>query len=188
MKGVVFTEFLEMLEMRFSADLVDDLIAACDLPSGGAYTAVGTYDHLELVRLVTRLSEVTGAPPADLVRDFGRHLFGRFAILYPRFFTGITSAFQFLATIEPCIHAEVKKLYPDAELPHFDCKAMSSDRMDMVYRSSRPFADLAEGLIIGCFAHFDEAVTIERRSSGDGAVHFTLQRKIVSDRWATSSA
>lgn len=35
MKGVVFTEFLEMVEARFSADLVDDVIDAANLPSGG---------------------------------------------------------------------------------------------------------------------------------------------------------
>ena len=45
MKGIVFTEFLEMVEDKFSADMVDDIIDDCDLASGGAYTAVGTYPH-----------------------------------------------------------------------------------------------------------------------------------------------
>ncbi len=45
MKGVVFTEFIEMVEDQFSADMVDDIIDDAQPPSGGAYTAVGTYDH-----------------------------------------------------------------------------------------------------------------------------------------------
>src|SRR5262245_35992633 len=52
MKGVVFTEFLEMVGAKFGEDMVDDVILACELPSGGAYTSVGTYDHQELFALV----------------------------------------------------------------------------------------------------------------------------------------
>lgn len=35
MKGMIFTEFLEMVEAKFSADMVDDIIADSDLPHGG---------------------------------------------------------------------------------------------------------------------------------------------------------
>ena len=45
MKGVIFTEFLEMVESHFSPEMADRIITAARLPSGGAYTAVGTYDH-----------------------------------------------------------------------------------------------------------------------------------------------
>jgi hypothetical protein len=179
MKGVVFTEFLEMVERRFSANLADSIIEACDLPSGGAYTAVGTYDHRELVDLVNALGKATGLPVSELVRTFGRHLFGRFVELYPRFFERVPSAFDFLMNIEGCIHAEVKKLYPDAELPTFECRPTAHDRMDMIYRSSRPFADLAEGLIMGCAEHFGEQITIRREPlpGHDGrGVRFSLAR------------
>jgi len=44
MKGIIFTEFLEMVEDRFSPEIADRIIEAADLPSGGAYTAIGTYD------------------------------------------------------------------------------------------------------------------------------------------------
>jgi predicted homoserine dehydrogenase-like protein len=62
MKGIVFTEFLDMVETTISADAVDDVIEAAGVPSGGAYTAVGTYDHKEMVSLVGALSEVSGHP------------------------------------------------------------------------------------------------------------------------------
>ena len=42
MKGIVFTEFLEMVEAQFGLDTVDAIIENSDLPSRGAYTAVGT--------------------------------------------------------------------------------------------------------------------------------------------------
>lgn len=49
MKGIVFCEFVEMMEQEFSVDLADEIISATNLESGGAYTTVGTYDHSELL-------------------------------------------------------------------------------------------------------------------------------------------
>ena len=35
-----------------SSDIADKIIVESDLPSGGAYTTVGTYDHEELLTLL----------------------------------------------------------------------------------------------------------------------------------------
>ncbi|MCZ7680611.1 MAG: heme NO-binding domain-containing protein [Sandaracinaceae bacterium] len=63
MKGIVFTELLEMVEERYSLEVVDRIIERAELPSGGVYTAVGTYPHAEMGRLLRELSAATGAPP-----------------------------------------------------------------------------------------------------------------------------
>jgi len=179
MKGVVFTEFLELVENNFGLDIADRIIDQAELSTGGAYTSVGTYDHSELVQLVVGLSAETNTPPATLVRAFGEYLFGRFAIGYPQFFTGITSTFDFLESIEDVIHVEVRKLYPDAELPTFAYQR-TADQLVMTYRSKRAFADLAEGLIHACTQHFGEPIDIERENldAADGtAARFTLTAK-----------
>ena len=154
MKGVVFTEFLDFVAKRFGDDTVDDIIDASQLPSGGAYTAVGTYDHAEMVTLCTALAERTGTPTADLVRGFGGHLSGTFARGYPAFFARSASFFDFLESIEAHIHVEVRKLYPDAELPSFKIEERTSTRLVMEYRSPRRMSDLAEGLILGTARQF----------------------------------
>jgi hypothetical protein len=51
MKGIVFTEFIEMVEQRFGYEIVDELLTETELPSGGAYTAIGTYSHHEIVAI-----------------------------------------------------------------------------------------------------------------------------------------
>lgn len=167
MKGIVFTEFVDMVEAQFSADMVDDILDDAAPASGGAYTAVGTYDHAELVSLVVALSQRTGVAVPDLVRAFGLHMFGRFYAGYPAFFEGMTSAVQFLAGIEDVIHAEVLKLYPDAQLPRFECTLLP-DGLAMVYRSPRHFDDLALGLIEGAVAHWGGGYTITRAPFEDG--------------------
>jgi hypothetical protein len=181
MKGVVFTEFLEMVENKFSPEVADRIIESSNLPSGGAYTSVGTYDHAELVQLVAKLSEETKQPVPVLIREFGKHLFTIFHLKYSNFFKGIPNTFQFLKNIENYIHVEVKKLYSDAELPRFEFKQLDAKRLELTYRSNRPFADLAEGLMLGCIAHFKEKIDVQREDlSGPPAetcARFTLTKQ-----------
>lgn len=179
MKGIVFTEFLEMVEETFSPDIAEAIIEESNLASGGAYTSVATYDHAEMVAMVIKLAEKTNTPVPTLLTAFGQYLLGRFNELYPAFFEGITSTYDFLNTIENHVHVEVKKLYSDAELPTFKTEATGNGGMTMTYKSMRPFADLAEGLILGSIAHFGENITLTREDlgSGDGShAAFHLER------------
>lgn len=164
MKGVVFTAFLEMVESQYTANMVDDIIDDCHLPSGGAYTAVGTYPHEEMVDLVVALSKRSGIPIPDLLRAYGQHLFAHFFSTHPSFFVHVHDALSFLAGIEVIIHAEVLKLYPDAQLPRFETEHHSTHRLVQIYHSSRHFEDLAEGLIAGCIAHFGEKIELQREA------------------------
>jgi len=161
MKGVVFTEFVEFTEDGFGLGVADDMISRCTLPSGGAYTAIGTYDHRELVQMVGQLSVLTDKPIPELLRGFGMHLLERFARSFPAFFTH-ASVFDFLHRVDDTIHVEVRKLYPDAELPTFTCEQPEPHRLVMIYQSHRGMADLAEGLIAGAIAHFRERVELQR--------------------------
>lgn len=178
MKGIVFTELIEMIEARFSPNLSDEVIDQCDLPSGGAYTAVGTYDHAELVLLVRKLSELTEISVPDLVKEFGRYLFGRFLVLYPQFFEGVPDSLTLLQGIESVIHFEVLKLYPDAQLPRFEVYRKDAGTLELVYHSERHLEDLAEGLIEACVAHFGEPIAISRETMAEPSrpVRFTLRR------------
>jgi hypothetical protein len=174
MKGIVFTEFLGMVETTFSIDMADDIIENSDLHSQGSYTAVGTYDHKELVEMVIALSDRTGLPVNALVKVFGQHLFSVFAKNYAQFFQGFTSALPLLEGIEDIIHTEVLKLYPDAQLPKFACH-YENDTLVMDYQSPRHFADLAEGLILGCGTHFQENLVIERQEVNEDCTRFFVK-------------
>jgi hypothetical protein len=177
MKGIVFTEFLDMVEERYSAELVDRIIEAAQLPSGGAYTAVGTYDHGEIWSLVCELSKVIDVPVPELFRAYGEHLFTRFTVSYPHCLGSAKSAFDVLQRLDSVIHREVRRLYPDAELPRFEIVEHSPSRMVLVYESVRHFGDLAEGLIRACGRHFGENLSLARETlpaEGRSRVRFTL--------------
>lgn len=177
MKGVVFAEFLEMVEARFTLSAVDRVLAEVNPPSGGQYTSVGTYPSGELVALLIEVSKQTGIAPKTLLAEFGAHLFGRFVETQPAFFAAAPDAFALLKSVEGHIHVEVRKLYPDAELPSLVCSDDGPGRLILTYRSPRRLADLAEGLIHACAKHYGEPLAIERDdlSGGKGeVVRFTL--------------
>lgn len=179
MKGMVFTEFIELVERTYSPALVDRIIDECNLPSGGAYTAVGNYDHREMVALIVALHRHSGKPIDHLLRWFGENLFISLSRGFPAFFKGKTHAFDVLKGIESVIHTEVRKLYPDAELPAFEVMEPDADTLVLDYHSPRCMDDLAHGLINACLAHFPQNVSLSRRPLGqtiaDGT-RFTLIR------------
>lgn len=168
MKGVVFTEFLDFVEGAMGDEIVDDMIERADLPSGGAYTAVGKYDYEEMASLVTELALLSGKPAPELLRAFGTHLLGRFYQGFPQFFEDKQDTLDMLESVENHIHVEVRKLYPDAELPTIDAHREGPDKLVVRYASCRPLGDLCIGLIEGCAQHFGDALTITHVPTPDG--------------------
>lgn len=178
MKGIVFTEFLDMVEEKFGYEVVDEMLQAVPLESKGVYTSIGTYKHKEMVGLITFLHKKTGVPQSELLKTFGRYLFGTFKSNYGHFFSQADNAFDFLESIDNHIHVEVKKLYPDAQLPRFENKRVSDKKLEMIYSSERKMGDFAEGLIAKTLKHYKESATITKELlKEDGSlVKFTICR------------
>ncbi len=163
MLGLVFTEFMEMVETAFPENVYEALLdlAESQFESGGDYTSVGNYQSIEMLGLVGELSKRTEIPVPDLVEAYGKHLFGRFNARYAQFFTGVSHSFEFLSGIESRIHSEVRKLYSEAKLPTFVCELPDSQTLIMHYNSERPLAHLAKGLIAGCIDYFGNDIDCE---------------------------
>lgn len=159
---MVFVEFLEMVEAEHSLGMVDAVLEAADLPHGGAYTSVGSYPAAEMGALVGALATLTRQPAPALLRRFGRHVLRRFATAFPPFFRDASDVFAFLEEVEATIHAEVQRLYPDAEVPAVATRRAAPGVMHLTYRSPRCMGDFAEGLIEGAAAHFGQPLHIER--------------------------
>ena len=93
MKGIVFTEFFEMVEQKFGYEMVDTIINSSKLESEGIYTSVGTYPHSEIVQLLMNLSKETKIEPDILLKEFGLYIFDTFYKAYPQFFNTCNSLF-----------------------------------------------------------------------------------------------
>lgn len=179
MRGIVFTELMDMVEQKFGYSMVDSIIENAKLETGGSYTSVGNYPYSELVCILVELSKQSGLSVDELQVIYGEHLFTVFSTNYPVFFDQDQSALQFLASVESKIHPEVHKLYPDAELPSFDVEHLDSKSLTMVYSSERKMGMFAEGLIKGCLTYFNESADILKdQLTEDGSkVRFTITRR-----------
>ncbi|MEN7551370.1 heme NO-binding domain-containing protein [Rapidithrix thailandica] len=178
MKGLIFTEFIDMIEEKYGLEMADYLINTSELPSKGAYTAVGTYNHHELFQLVGHLSEKIKIPPHEIFREFGKYLFFVLAKSYQDFLDNVESAFDFLSAFEIYIHVEVQKLYPDAELPHLHTSWEDENTLILIYHSERKLADFAYGLIESCLEYYQEnaEVRMERLSDDNSKVKFIIKK------------
>ena len=179
MKGIIFTEFMELVEEAFGLETVDSIVQKTELESGGSYTSLGTYNHTEILSLVAALSEETGVPAKDLVHTFGGHLIKTFTKKFSQFFEAEPNTLAFLTKIEGHIHMEVRKLYDNTELPTFECEYESDDVLRVTYRSHRPFADLAHGMIEATGEYYGNQLEISREDISTEApycVKFTVKR------------
>jgi hypothetical protein len=173
MLGIVFTEFVEMVEERFSEEVLDEILEAPSLSTSGAFTSVGYYDHTDMIKMVVALSKEVNVPIDDLIAAFGEHLFGKLVAKYPTMIEGHNRLLDFLETVDTVVHKEVIKLYPHAELPRFSCNRLSDDCLEMNYQSKRPFSQLALGLINGCALYFKQPIDVVSQSSDTDASYST---------------
>jgi len=179
MKGIVFRMLFDLIEEQFGYEMVDDVIQNSNLESKGIYTSVGTYPFAEMIAISEELSQQTKIAVPQLHQIFGKYAFGVFARKYENLIAGYDNPYDFLHHVEDIIHVEVLKLYPEAELPQFQSKKISDTEMDLIYLSSRKMADFAEGLLEGCFEHFETPVTVETEllKSDKSNVRFIIRGK-----------
>ncbi|MFK7801257.1 MAG: heme NO-binding domain-containing protein [Anaerolineae bacterium] len=183
MKGIVFAEFLEMVEEKYGWEMVDAIIEENKLSSEGAYTAVGTYNHEELVKMIASLSLKTGLPVAELWEITGAHLFKQLWRQHQSLLGPIAGTFEFLESVDQHIHVQVRKLYADANLPRFFYERPNDDQLVMTYKSERPLADLAFGMLVGCIHSFGESISIHREDIADKdgrSARFTITRHVIT--------
>jgi Haem-NO-binding len=168
MKGVIFSEMIHWVEAEFSPRLADDMIQRSGVPNDGAYTTGGYYPHEDALAMLGALSALTERPVGELAQAYGRFLSGRLVAHHPQFMAGQTDVRAFLRNVEPHIHSEVSKLYPEVRTPRVDASD-EREGLHVTYASHRPFADVAHGLIEGFVAYFGEDLQVERIStSSDG--------------------
>ena len=159
MKGLVFTTFYEYCEEAYGPRFLDELIDAARLANDGAFTAVGTYPFSEMQKLVAGLAVKTGRSPQAVLESFGTFCFSSWVSRMPEAFEGRT-LFDILSSIDDFHENEIRKLYPDAELPTFRVENRSDNRLILAYRSEKPLSDLAMGVINGVAAYVNECIDL----------------------------
>lgn len=177
MKGIIFNLLEEVVTTHLGEKAWDGILDGSGVR--GAYTSLGNYPAEEFSRLLESLSLTGGKSNRETLRWFGRLAMPHLADRYPEFFTAHKGMRSFLLSLNDVIHAEVRKLYPGAEVPVFEFEAPAGadaqDALIMHYRSKRKLCQLAEGFIAGAAERFGEHVTVTQSSCMlDGAPECVL--------------
>ena len=160
MKGIVFTEFLDLVEDKFGLEMVDKIINASTLDSEGVYTSIGTYNFSEMLQMLQHLSKNTGLSIDALLLVYGEHFFSVIEKSYPGLLATYKDPIEMISSIEDHIHVEVRKIYPEAELPTFEVLEKTDNSIIMIYKSSRSMHHFGLGLMNKTFQHFDSTAEI----------------------------
>ncbi len=160
MKGIIFSEFLDLVEDKFGLEVVDKIITQSNLESGGIYTSVGTYNFSEMLQLLQHLSAHTSISIDDLLLVYAEHFFSVIEDSYPGLLATYKDPIEMISSIENHIHVEVRKIYPDAELPTFEVLEKTDNTLVLIYKSSRAMHHFGLGLMNKTFAHFNSTATI----------------------------
>lgn len=162
MKGIIFNLLEEVVTTHIGEAAWDGILDSAG--TDGAYTSLGNYPDEDFVRLVAVLSRQSGKSDREALKWFGQLAMPFLAQRYPEFFTAHKGMRSFLLSLNDVIHAEVRKLYPGAEVPTFEFEtptgAAAHDTLIIHYRSKRKLCPLAEGFIVGASSQFGEQVVI----------------------------
>lgn len=161
MLGIVFTSLIDMLEEKVSPEFADDVIVEAQLENDGAYTAIGYYPFEDMQRLLTVLVDKTGKSANEVLYDFGIFLFGKLGSVHGDVLANTSGILDMLAHLDDDIHVQVKKLYPDADLPRFSVLSRTDTTMKLQYYSERELFALAEGLMDAAADFYDAKIQRE---------------------------
>lgn len=178
MKGIIFTEFLDLVEEKFGLETVEEIIEQSELSTNGSYTAVGTYPFSEMLGLLKALSLKSQLSIDDLLYTYAEHFFSVLVQSYPQLIESYQDPIKMLSSIENHIHIEVRKIYPDAELPTFETLEKTENTLIMIYQSSRAMYSFGLGLMHQTFAHFNSKaeILVEKIKEDGTEVKFSISK------------
>lgn len=178
MKGIVFTEFLDLVEEKFGLEMVDKIISQSTLESEGVYTSIGTYSFSEMLQLLQHLSNNTDISIDNLLLVYAEHFFSVIERSYPGLLATYNDPIEMISSIEDHIHIEVRKIYPDAELPTFIVEEKTENSLVLNYKSSRAMHHFGLGLMNKTFEHFNStaSIVLEKIKEDGTEVKFIITR------------
>ncbi len=138
MLGLIFTEALDFIEEQVGLVGLEEIMAKADLPDGAAFTAVGNYDHEQLVTVVLAASKISGTPAEELMRAFGSWMFPRLVEAHEHAQKLAQKGLSgFLLGLQSQIHDTLEPLY-DAPHPPSVLAEERGGTIVVEYRSHRP--------------------------------------------------
>jgi hypothetical protein len=121
-------------------------------------------------------AEVLNTEVDNLVEQFGWYIFGVLATEFPDQ-VAQPDFHSFLMAVDTEIHPEMRRRFPNAEVPTVTVEAVEGDSFLVRYASKRPFTRLACGIISAASTHFGAMSSVnvtESRFREEDGLHESL--------------
>ncbi len=181
MMGIILRMFIDYVSAQHSDQLLDDLLGAAKLPSGGAYTSYAIYCDSEYFALVEALANRTGQGRAGVQREFGRYAFDNLAAHISAHKASYPHIFDLLQDLKDKIHADASIIYEAAPPVHVQLTERTDRSAIFHYRSSRPCAQLALGLLEGALLYYGHTNGKVEIIHSDGDLDRHIDFKVILD-------
>ena len=165
MKGEIFNLLEDFVVEKWGRDKFEEIFAAThsQLQTKGPFVGPGTYPDSDFMLLVSRSVESFGVDLPVAIKAFGHYCFPRLAQKVAKQMNEYSHAKDFLKDLHRIIHVEVRKIYRDAETPHFTFQDPAPNKLIMIYHSKRKLYDFVEGLLDGVSDYFKIPISYTRR-------------------------
>lgn len=160
MKGLLFTELLEMVEEEYGYTVANAVVLNAELRSRGIYANARTYHWKELSLIMGHLHQQTKVPFDLLGQRFGRHLCKRILIAYPQHKNYINRIFALIT----------KK----AEVPVFRYIYSDDKSLTLLYNPKVRANCMTNSVIQGYLEHLQQLSRVTETILADGTKQYHL--------------
>jgi hypothetical protein len=188
MKGIIFTEFLDLVEERFGLEMVDQIICQSRLESQGAYTSIGTYSIYEFLQLLHHLSKNKSISIINLLEVYAVQIFSAMDTIHPEMLKSYNNPIEMIAAMNDHIEIifntkntlpiESLKVESFVPFPLFIVEEKTKNSLIIKYISNRGLQYFWLGLMHEMFKHFNETATIvlEKIKKDGTEIKFTINK------------
>ncbi len=180
MIGVVFVQFVRMMETRYGLETTEKVFDVADLESGGAYTSYGDYSVKEFFTLAHTLAAIVKKDPNDIFFEYGESIQMHVMTEMPTYFDENDSALEFFKKLGKENIGKSGALPPDLELPRPEVHIVDDDNIEVIYYPREVYPPVACGVVHAIMRHYDidaELDQVETEVGGEACVLFRIQRR-----------
>lgn len=159
MQGIIYNVLADFIIEQHGMLLWNEILQESAVPSGGSYTSGATYADEEAVVLAGVIAHKLGVSVEDALRAFGEYLFPQLLARGPVEIHEYQTLIDLLDSLDSTVHAEVKRISPQAYLPTFYFTHTAAQGK-LVYHSKRKMCPVAEGLLQGAAKHFNQQIEL----------------------------
>lgn len=163
MKGHIFNLLEEFLIEIAGPEAYEAIYQDAKFESEGVFVTTGNYPDADLISLVNQAIEKLGITTEQAHIAFGKWMFPHLTKLVPSEVVQVEHPKDFLMKLNAIHEVELKKLWPDARPPMFNCEDTGEKSMTFVYDSPRQMFDLVEGVLQGVRDYYKVGMTWQKQ-------------------------